>query len=127
MRKLISIISILFFALAATAQESKISWSSHIEPAGENEYNVVFTGKIAPGYHTYTLTDEFSATEFLNAEITGGELVGGPYELGTPVTEIDEFGDTAQHYYDEIVLGQKVRLSAQSAQYTGTIYHPGKS
>ena len=125
MRKLISIISIisiLFFALAATAQESKISWSSHIEPAGENEYNVVFTGKIAPGYHTYTLTDEFSATEFLNAEITGGELVGGPYELGTPVTEIDEFGDTAQHYYDEIVLGQKVRLSAQSAQYTGTIY-----
>ena len=108
--------------MAATAQESKISWSSHIEPAGENEYNVVFTGKIAPGYHTYTLTDEFSATEFLNAEITGGELVGGPYELGTPVTEIDEFGDTAQHYYDEIVLGQKVRLSAQSAQYTGTIY-----
>ena len=61
---------------------------------------MVFTGKIAAGYHTYTLTDEFSATEIMDAAVTGGELIGKPYEISTPKEELDEFGDKALHYYD---------------------------
>ena len=121
------LLAIFAFAFAFTAQATGtgklVEWSSHVEKAaGENEYRVIFTGKIAPGYHTYTLTDEFSATEILNAAVSGGELVGTPYEISTPKEELDEFGDIAKHYYDEIILGQNVKLDSEGAVYTGTIF-----
>ena len=81
-----------------------MTWSSHVEKADGDMYKVIFTGKIADGYHTYTLTDEFSATEFMDPAVTGGELVGEPYELSTPTEETDEFGDPAKHYYNEIII-----------------------
>ena len=99
------------------------TWSSHVEKAEEEDvYRVIFTGKIAEGYHTYTLTDEFSATEFMDVTITGGELSGEPYEIGTPTEETDEFGEAARHYYNEIVIAQNVKLTAPEAEFTGTIF-----
>ena len=112
----------LIIGAAAFAQSQLITWSSHVEKADGDIYKVVFTGKIAAGYHTYTLTDEFSATEIMDAAITGGELVGQPYEISTPKEEVDEFGDKALHYYDEIILGQDVRLTDAQAQFSGTIF-----
>ena len=83
---------------------------------------MIFTGKIADGYHTYTLTDEFSATEFMDMEVKGGELVGQPYEISKPTEERDEFGDLAKHYYNEIILAQNVKLTAPTAEFIGTIF-----
>ena len=78
-----SMLAALLFCVAATAQiapEKLVTWSTHIEKTDvENVYKVIFTGKIAEGYHTYTLTDEFSATEIMDAEVTGGALEGKPY------------------------------------------------
>lgn len=99
-----------------------IKWTHHCELQEGDEYRVIFTGKIAEGYHTYTLTDEFSATEFMDMKVTGGELVGDPYEISTPKEEIDEFGDPAKHYYDEIILAQNVKLTSKVAEFTGTIF-----
>ena len=105
MKRILTILAALFFSLAAFAQGQLVTWSSHVESTDDADiFRVVFTGKIASGYHTYTLTDEFSATEFMDVEISGGELSGDPYEMGTPVEETDEFGDLAKHYYDEIVI-----------------------
>ena len=116
----------LLFCVAALAQgtlDKLVTWSSHVEKAdAENVYRVVFTGKIAEGYHTYTLTDEFSATELMDAEVTGGQLVGGPYEISTPKEEVDEFGDMAKHYYDEIIIGQNVKLEGATADFKGTLF-----
>ena len=121
-----TMIAALIFCVAALAQggpEKLVTWSSHIEKAdAENVYRVIFTGKIADGYHTYTLTDEFSATELMDAEVTGGELVGGPYELSTPTEEVDEFGDMAKHYYNEIIIAQDVKLNDAVATFTGTVF-----
>ncbi len=110
------------FSIAAFAQNQLVTWSSHVEKTNGDTYRVVFTGKIAPTYHTYTLTDEFSATEIMDAVVEGGELVGGPYELGEPVEELDEFGDMAKHYYDKIVIAQDVKVDSGSAVYAGTIF-----
>ena len=77
---------------------------------------------MADGYHTYTLTDEFSATEFLDVSIEGGELIGTPYEISTPVEEIDEYGDKAKHYYNEIILAQNIKLDSNHAVYSGSIF-----
>ena len=107
---------------AAFAQGQLVKWSSHVEKTEGDVYKVVFTGKIADGYHTYTLTDEFSATEIMDAAVSGGELVGGPYELSTPTEETDEFGDLAKHYYNEIIIAQDVKVTDGKAAFTGTIF-----
>ena len=112
----------IFVCAAAFAQGQLVTWSSHLEKAEDGTYRVIFTGKIAEGYHTYTLTDEFSATEIMDAEIQGGELIGDPYELSTPVEETDEFGDPARHYYNEIIIAQNVKANDGKAVYTGTIF-----
>ena len=107
---------------AAFAQGQLVTWSSHVEKADNDIYKVIFTGKIADGYHTYTLTDEFSATEVMDAAVEGGELVGNPYEISTPTEETDEFGDPARPYYNEIIIAQDIKVTSDAASYTGTIF-----
>ena len=121
-KTIISVLSAVLFCISGFAQEQLINWSTAVEKADDGLYKVIFTGKIAPGYHTYTLTDEFSATTFMDLEINGGELAGDPYELSTPKEEKDEFGDIAKHYYDEIILAQNVNLTSSEAIFKGTIF-----
>ena len=93
MKKILILIAVAFFNATAFALDEAqlITWSSFVEKLDEdNLYRVVFEGEIANGYHTYTLTDEFSATEFMDVVVKGGELAGTPYELGTPKEEKDE-------------------------------------
>ena len=112
----------LLIGAAAFAQGQLVTWSSHVEKADGDIYKVIFTGKVAEGYHTYTLADEFSATEIMDASVAGGELSGQPYELSTPTEELDEFGDKALHYYNEIVIAQDVKVTESPAVFTGTIF-----
>ena len=122
MRKFITVLAASLLSLAAFAQGQLVTWSSHVEKGDGDLYTVVLTGKVASGYHTYTLTDEFSATEVLDLAVQGGELSGEPYELSTPVEETDEFGDLVKHYYDEIVIAQDVKVTSGSATISGTIF-----
>ena len=115
----------LFAGAVMFAQDAAqlITWKSHVEKAdAEDVYRVIFTGKIAEGYHTYTLTDEFSATEFMDVAVNGGTVVGNPYEISVPVEEVDEFGEKAKHYYNEIILAQDIKLDGTKAVFTGTIF-----
>ena len=122
MKRLMTLLTALLVCAAGFAQGQLVTWTSHVEKADGNVCKVVFTGKIAEGYHTYTLTDEFSATEIMDAAVEGGELVGGPYEVSTPTEETDEFGDPAKHYYNEIILAQDIKVTSGTAVYTGTIF-----
>ena len=122
MKRFLTILTTLFISVAAFAQGQLVTWSSHVEKAEGDICKVIFTGKIADGYHTYTLTDEFSATEIMDAAVEGGELVGGPYEISVPTEETDEFGDPAKHYYNEIVIAQDIKVKGENTRYTGTIF-----
>lgn len=117
-----TMLAALLMGAAAFAQGQLVTWSSHVENLDGDNYRVVFTGKVADGYHTYTLADEFSATEIMDAEVTGGELSGNPYEIGTPTEELDEFGDKALHYYNEIIIAQEITVTDSPAVFTGTIF-----
>ena len=122
MKRIMTMLAAVLMCAAAFAQGQLVTWSSHVEKAEGDVYKVVFTGKIADGYHTYTLTDEFSATEIMDAAVEGGELVGTPYEISTPTEETDEFGDPAKHYYNEIIIAQDVKVASGNATYSGTIF-----
>ena len=122
MKRIFTMLTALLIGAAAFAQSQLVTWSSHVEKVDGDIYKVVFTGKIASGYHTYTLTDEFSATEMMDAAVKGGELVGKVYEISTPKEEVDEFGDKALHYYGQIILGQDIKVTDSQAEFTGTIF-----
>ena len=110
-------------AFAQIAPAQLVTWTSHIEAADQADtYRVIFTGKIAEGYHTYTLTDEFSATELMDVTVSNCELVGAAYEISTPVEEKDEYGDLAKHYYNEIIIAQDVKVTGAGATFSGTIF-----
>ena len=126
MKRIFTFLAALIMSAAAFAQfapKQLVTWSSHIETAEEADtYRVIFTGKIADGYHTYTLKDEFSATEFIDVTVSGCELIGAPYEIGIPKEEVDEFGEVAKHYYNEIIIGQNVKVSGSNPVISGTIF-----
>ena len=125
MKKLMTMLAAVLISAAAFAQltpSQLVSWTPSVEALDGDVYRVVFTGKVAEGYHTYTLTDEFSATEVMDPAVEGGELVGKPYELSTPKEELDEFGDPAKHYYNEIIIAQDVKVASGNAVFTGTIF-----
>ena len=117
-----TMLAAILMSAAAFAQGQLVTWSSHVEKSEGDVYKVIFTGKVAEGYHTYTLTDEFSATEIMDVAVEGGEPVGGPYEISTPVEETDEYGDLAKHYYNEIIIAQDVKVNDGNATFTGTIF-----
>ena len=117
-----TMLAALLVCAASFAQGQLVTWSSHVEKGEGDIYKVIFTGKVAEGYHTYTLTDEFSATEFMDEAVTGGELVGKPYEISTPTEETDEYGDLAKHYYNEIIIARDIKVNDANAQYAGTIF-----
>lgn len=94
-----------------------VSWKHSAEHKDGDIYRVIFTGKIQPGYHTYALDDPTAATSLDDLEVTGGELVGNPYQLNEPTAE----SDGSRHYYTQIVLAQDIRLTLQEAVFTGTI------
>lgn len=126
MKRIFTFLAALVVSAAAFAQftsQQLVTWTSHIEATEEADiYRVIFTGKIAEGYHTYTFTDEFSATEFLEISVSDCELVGKPYEISTPKEVIDEFGDKARHYYDEIIIAQNIKITGKSPVISGTIF-----
>ena len=115
----------LLISAASFAQivpQDLVKWSSHTEATDRTDiYRVIFTGKIARGYHTYTLTDKFSATSFMDVTVSGCELYGVPYEISVPVEEPGYDGKTAKHYYNEIIIAQDIKVTGPDASLSGTI------
>jgi thiol:disulfide interchange protein DsbD len=126
MKRILTFMAALLVSAAAFAQfapKQLTTWSTHLEATDEADvYRVIFTGKIAEGYHTYTLTDEFSATEFMDVTVSGCELVGAPYEINKPTEVVDEFGDKALHFYDEIIVAQNIKITGPDAVFSGTLF-----
>ena len=98
--------------------DEKISWKTSVKEKGEGLYQVVFTGRIAPGHYTYALDDKYSATAINDLAVTGGVLEGEPYEVSTPKTE----ADGSKHFYGSIVIAQDVKPSAEGATVSGVIF-----
>jgi len=126
MKRIFTFMAALVACVAAIAQPGAREltvWSSHLEATDEADvYRVIFTGKIEDGYHTYTMTDEFSATEFMDVNVSDCELVGEPYEISTPKDVVDEFGDQAKHYYGEIIIAQNIKVTGPAPVFSGTIF-----
>ena len=117
----IMILAALLMGAVSYAQPGlaeKINWKSSVVEKGDGVYQVLFTGRIAAGYYTYTLDDQYSATSINDLSITGGELVGVPYEVNEPKVE----ADGAKHFYGSIVIAQDVKPTEEEANVSGVIF-----
>lgn len=127
-KKLAFIATLLLSSVAISAQglgasDAKIvNWTESVEDTGDGIVKVTWSGTVAEGYHTYTLTDEFSATEMMDVVLTSCEAVGDLYQVSTPVEEKDEFGDNCLLFYNEIVLAQEFRVTGSNPSVKGTIF-----
>ena len=115
-RFVLSIVAALC-TIAALAQTPTVKWSYTVEKATEDSYRVLFTANIARGFHSYSTKDEYSPTEILDAEVKGGSLIGSLQEIGTP-KDID--GSLA--YEGSMQIAQNIRLTSDTAVYSGTIF-----
>ena len=115
-RFVLSIVAALC-TIAALAQTPTVKWSYTVEKATEDSYRVLFTANIARGFHSYSTKDEYSPTEILDAEVKGGSLIGALQEIGTP-KDID--GSLA--YEGSMQIAQNIRLTSDTAVYSGTIF-----
>lgn len=115
-RFVLSIVAALC-TIAALAQTPTVKWSYTVEKATEDSYRVLFTANIARGFHSYSIKDEYSPTEILDAEVKGGSLIGALQEIGTP-KDID--GSLA--YEGSMQIAQNIRLTSDTAVYSGTIF-----
>ena len=117
MKRIVLSIVAAFCAIAALAQTPTVKWSYTVEKATEDSYRVLFTASIARGFHSYSTKDEYSPTEILDAEVKGGSLEGSLQEIGTP-KDID--GSLA--YEGSMQIAQNIRLTSDTAVYSGTIF-----
>lgn len=107
----------MLLGISAFAQEELVQWTYKVEKVSKDEVKVVFTGRIAKGYHTYTLFDESSATEIMDAEVKGGELKDDVYAISKAVKVGNDY------FYENIIsIAQNIRLTAKKGTYSGTIY-----
>lgn len=122
LKKLITVLATIVTSTLAFGQpafggdESTIKWSSKISEASNGEYEVIFTGVINKGEHTYSLTDEYSATEITFEGSTGIELVGEPYLLSE--IQLEEGYETV---VGTIKIGQKLKATSKDAILRGMI------
>ncbi len=117
MKRIVLSIVAALCTIAALAQTPTVKWSYTVEKATEDSYRVLFTANIARGFHSYSTKDEYSPTEILDAEVKGGSLIGALQEIGTP-KDID--GSLA--YEGSMQIAQNIRLTSDTAVYSGTIF-----
>lgn len=112
---LVSVFLPLAFAFSQSP-ETTVRWQSKIANAGEDIYELILDGTLADGWHTYGLDHELSATTVQFESLIGCELSGNTYEISKSVER-----DGEKLFFDKIVLGQKIRLTAKSGTVKGTV------
>lgn len=120
--RIVLLAAFLTSLLSAHAQSPTITWDSIVKDLGDSNYEVVFTGKILPGWHTYDLHSDVSSTLVEFEPATGLTLDGDPYEINASKREYDDIFEVEMGtYFDEIILGQKVTLTGEGAVLKGNI------
>ena len=120
--RIVLLAAFLTSLLSAHAQSPTITWDSTVKDLGDSNYEVVFTGKILPGWHTYDLHSDVSSTLVEFEPATGLTLDGDPYEINASKREYDDIFEVEMGtYFDEIILGQKVTLTGEGAVLKGNI------
>ena len=90
------------------------------KPVGQDEYELVFTASIEPGWHIYTVDHKYNPTEVEFDSPSGYSLVGSLFQVTEPV---DYKGDNV--FFDTAVFTQRIKLEAPEAKVDGELTWSG--
>lgn len=119
MKRLILSIIMAFLPLAVIfgqAPESTVNWKAKAIHTEGDIYEIILEGVIAEGWHTYSLDHPYSPTALEFDKSEGYKIVGKPYEISKAVEK-----DGEKLFFNNIILGQKIRLKDKGASITGKV------
>lgn len=119
---LFAVMAALLWSPAAFAQapEATASWSAASRPLDANEYEIIFTGTILSGWHTYTINHPYTPISVEFEESADWSMSGSLYQL----TEPSEF-EGEEVFFGEVQVAQKVRVSGSGATIKGEVTWSG--
>ncbi|TAF85103.1 MAG: hypothetical protein EAZ48_07095, partial [Flavobacteriia bacterium] len=98
-----------------------IKWNLSVEKIDESHANLVFTGKLVPEYHIFSLKHDPMAAdgtgivpEFKFKASKDYKTVGKTFEIGTPLVQKDELG-TSLYFENKAVFKQKIEILSDEA------------
>lgn len=109
------LMSLALLALMVVATKAQVEFTSGLVTNGTSEAQIVFTGKIAPGWHVYST--ELGADGPIQASLNvnnldGVELVGKLAHEGDEIAKHDNLFDMDLRYFENSVkFIQKVRFT----------------
>ncbi len=120
------LLSLLFFGLtlSANAQDLMnqfIKWSCSIEKIDESHANLVFSARLVPEYHIFSLKHDPMAAdgtgivpEFKFKSGKNFKTIGKPFEVGSPLVQKDELG-TSLYFENKATFKQKIEILSNDA------------
>jgi thiol:disulfide interchange protein DsbD len=110
------------FTMAAFAQ-NPVSFSVQQKQVSPTELEVIFTGKIAPGWHVYStgLPDDGPISATLTTEKKEGvEPVGGLKAQGKEISQFDNlFGMKLRYFENNVTFVQKYKITGKTYNVSG--------
>ena len=120
MKRLVSFICATLLAgsaaLFANHTDVTVTWSNSVKQTGDI-LELTVTGNCQNGWHTYSLSDEYSATTLEFSKLVGVKPEGKPYEITTPV--INEDGNSV--YEGKFSIGMKFKVTGNDWVISGTV------
>jgi thiol:disulfide interchange protein DsbD len=126
MRKIILIISFIFFTLFTSAQiYDPVKWDFSYEKKGDKLYELIFTATIDENSHIYSMDIPAGGpipTSFRFDTLPGYKLTGDTYEVTKPVEVLDEaFGFKIKTFSKKAEFRQKITALEPSFTVKGTV------
>ena len=114
-------ISLSFYGSAQDFMSQFIKWNCSVEKIDESHANLVFTGKLIPEYHIFSIKHDPMAAdgtgivpEFKFKADKNFKTVGKVFEIGTPLVQKDELG-TSLYFENKAVFKQKIEILSDDA------------
>lgn len=125
MKYFLSFCLLLCSAHLLSAQFQKVEWEASLEKGSEDEYVLVLTGTIEPGWYLYSQYVEEGGpipTKIQLEELDGLEVIGKAEESGHKVEGYDKvFMMDITKYKEEVIFKQTVKLPTGTAFLAGTV------
>ena len=107
----------LLYGQGFSMPENTVSWKVTSEQVKDSLYKIIFTGKVADGWHTYGLDSDLYPTAVEFGESQGYALSGKPYEISQPTDY-----EGTKVFFGEIKIAQDiVRNSGDAVTVSGEI------
>lgn len=121
--KNITLLLFILFACVIAAAQNPVNFTVQQKQVSPEEIDVIFTGKIAPGWHVYStgLPDDGPTSATLTTEKASGvKPIGGLKVQGKEISEFDDmFGMKLRYFENNVTFVQRFKITGEKYDIKG--------